>query len=74
MNRDHALDLRHLLPPVAMLEMQRALKRICKGDALEIVIGDQDTCLDMKRILSRGCMAGYEVHRDQDGWRIVIRK
>jgi TusA-related sulfurtransferase len=74
MNREHALDLRHLLPPLAILQMQQALKGLCKGDLLEIVINDRETCLDIKRVLSKGCMAGHQVRRDGDGWRIVIWK
>jgi TusA-related sulfurtransferase len=48
----HNLDLRDTIHPVSLLKVKKTFQKIRAGDALEILIGDPETRVDLFKVLS----------------------
>lgn len=68
------LRVEHSLPPIAMLQVQDALRELRPGEVLEIRVHSLDLWLDMERLLAqRGVQ--YRASRQENGeWRILVQK
>jgi TusA-related sulfurtransferase len=53
MNADKRLDLRQAVMPLSLLEFKSSLKELAQGMVIEVLIGDEESFEDLKKIIDR---------------------
>ncbi len=69
-----ALDLVGVIQPICLLKCKKALSELNKGEIMEVYIQDPEVVEDLKKILLESGDEVVDVNKEEDRFRIRIRK
>jgi TusA-related sulfurtransferase len=70
----HLLDIRGAIAPITLLKVTQAFREMRTGETIEILVSDQDTRLDLFKVLPSSHYEIIEIKEKASFFRILLRK